>query len=148
MDSIEYGLCKCGCGQKTKIAKQTNTKRGWVRGEPYRFIQGHYAKLNPTRGQDSPLYGKKGKDNPNWKGGRTILKRGNTSYVLIYTPDHPRCHTDGRVYEHIVVVEEAWGYPLPNGSVVHHVDGNGLNNELSNLMVFSSQADHMRWHAL
>lgn len=32
------------------------------------------------------------------------------------------------------------------GQVVHHRDGNQRNNKLSNLMVFASQADHMRWH--
>lgn len=31
----------CGCGQPTKLAPQSNTKRGWVRGEPMPFLQGH-----------------------------------------------------------------------------------------------------------
>lgn len=35
------GLCECGCGEKTRIAPQTDRKRGWVRGEPIRFKQGH-----------------------------------------------------------------------------------------------------------
>lgn len=37
-------------------------------------------------------------------------------------------------------------FPLPEGCVVHHVDGNQGNNDLQNLMVFASHADHMRWH--
>ena len=30
--------------------------------------------------------------------------------------------------------------------VVHHIDGNCHNNDISNLMAFVSQADHLRWH--
>jgi len=36
-----YGLCACGCKQKTKIAKRTDKVHGRVKGEPNRFIQGH-----------------------------------------------------------------------------------------------------------
>lgn len=38
-----YGLCECGCGRKTNLAKQNHTKFGYRRGEPIRFIQGHRA---------------------------------------------------------------------------------------------------------
>lgn len=41
MTEIPYGYCQCGCGQKTNIAKRTNKRRGWVKGESYRFIDGH-----------------------------------------------------------------------------------------------------------
>lgn len=37
-------------------------------------------------------------------------------------------------------------YPLAEGNVVHHIDGDQANNDVGNLMVFRSQADHMRWH--
>lgn len=35
------GLCGCGCGQKTDIAKRTVTKLGHVRGQPLRYRPGH-----------------------------------------------------------------------------------------------------------
>ena len=35
------GLCGCGCGQPTRLAEQTRTARGWVKGQPKRFVQGH-----------------------------------------------------------------------------------------------------------
>ena len=47
-DSIPFGLCGCGCGQPTTIAKQSNTKNGWIRGQPIRFVSGHNAKLRPA----------------------------------------------------------------------------------------------------
>ena len=35
-------LCKCGCGEPAPIATQTNARRGHVKGQPHRFIRGHY----------------------------------------------------------------------------------------------------------
>lgn len=34
-------LCECGCGEAAPIAKQNDTRRGWVKGQPVRFIRGH-----------------------------------------------------------------------------------------------------------
>ena len=34
-------LCECGCGQHTYLAKQTSAEKGWVKGEPKRFVHGH-----------------------------------------------------------------------------------------------------------
>jgi hypothetical protein len=39
--AVPYGYCECGCGQQTNIAQQTDTKRGYVRGEPVRYMTGH-----------------------------------------------------------------------------------------------------------
>lgn len=36
------GYCHCGCGQKTKIATKTRTEAGWIKGQPLRYIDGHY----------------------------------------------------------------------------------------------------------
>lgn len=43
-DTIPYGYCQCGCGQKTTIANKTDTRRGWVNGQPIRYIVGHYVR--------------------------------------------------------------------------------------------------------
>ena len=50
-------------------------------------------------------------------------------------------------HEHRVVAEQMLGRKLKPGEVVHHIDGNKRNNSPDNLMVFSSQADHARYHA-
>ncbi len=47
---------------------------------------------------------------------------------------------------HRIVAEEKIGRKLKKGEVVHHIDGNKQNNTPDNLMVFSSQAEHARWH--
>ena len=34
-------LCECGCGNPVSLASKTNSKRGWKKGYPIRFIVGH-----------------------------------------------------------------------------------------------------------
>lgn len=38
------GLCECGCGGRTSIATKTASDRGWIKGEPLRFINTHHAR--------------------------------------------------------------------------------------------------------
>ena len=37
-------LCACGCGQETYLWNRTNSRLGWKRGEPQKYINGHNAK--------------------------------------------------------------------------------------------------------
>lgn len=41
-------LCECGCGAPTRLAPQTRTERGWVKGEPVRFVNGHQLRTPRT----------------------------------------------------------------------------------------------------
>jgi hypothetical protein len=50
---IRAGLCECGCGKPTNIARQTRSRYGHVKGQPVAFISGHH------------LHGEK---NPKWRG--------------------------------------------------------------------------------
>lgn len=34
-------FCNCGCGALAPIAKWSDVRRGWIKGEPVRFIRGH-----------------------------------------------------------------------------------------------------------
>jgi hypothetical protein len=40
-------MCECGCGRPVPLAMQNNPKRGWVKGQPVRFVLGH----NPNTGK-------------------------------------------------------------------------------------------------
>jgi len=42
MEKQERGLCFCGCGHKTDISKRTNSKRGDIKGQPLKYIFGHF----------------------------------------------------------------------------------------------------------
>lgn len=41
MNAIPYGFCNCGCGERTTIATRTWAAKGWVRGQPHRFLRSH-----------------------------------------------------------------------------------------------------------
>jgi len=47
---------------------------------------------------------------------------------------------------HRWVVEKNIGRKLKQDEVVHHVDGNKLNNDFSNLEIFSTQDEHHSLH--
>ncbi len=53
--------------------------------------------------------------------------------------------TFGR-HTHRVVAERILGRPLKPGEIVHHINGNKRDNRANNLQVFSSQAEHAKWH--
>lgn len=53
--------------------------------------------------------------------------------------------TSGR-HTHRVIAEQKLGRQLRNGEVVHHKDGNILNNHPDNLEILASQAVHVSLH--
>ena len=81
-----------------------------------------------------------GARHPNWKGGRTLCK----GYWYLYQPDHPLANRHGRVLEHRLVMERHLDRPLTRQEVVHHKNGDRLDNRIENLQVFDSNGDHLR----
>lgn len=43
---MRKGLCECGCGDQTSIAPYTRSERGWVKGQPKKYIHGHQRRKN------------------------------------------------------------------------------------------------------
>jgi len=62
------GLCKCGCGRATTLAKHDDVMKGWKKGEPVSFIHGHNRKGTHLP-QKRPLISIRGEGHWNWKGG-------------------------------------------------------------------------------
>lgn len=68
-------------------------------------------------------------------------------YPIVYMPDRDDViGTSGCVYEHILVAESILGRRLLPGETVHHKDRNRANNSPENIMVFKTNADHVRFH--
>lgn len=61
--------------------------------------------------------------------------------------DYIKIKVDGVwVSEHIYIVEQFIGRKLNEFEVVHHIDSNKKNNLISNLMLFSNQKEHQKFH--
>ncbi len=52
---------------------------------------------------------------------------------------------EGWVLEHRALMAQVVGRPLARNEIVHHIDGNRSNNDLSNLTLVDPVA-HQRWH--
>lgn len=136
-----YGLCQCGCGKKTTIAKQSITRYGVVGGEPNKYLVGHHRR-GKYNGKLDAFHGKR-ESNMSWKGGR---RKNNFGYSLIYMPEHPRAGKNGYVLEHIVVAESVLGKYLPQKAVVHHINQDRSDNRKENLVICESDAFHRVLH--
>lgn len=69
-------------------------------------------------------------------------------YVYIYSPDHPNAIGTKKLYvaEHRLVVEKALSRYLTSEEIVHHKDGNTLNNDIENLQIMTA-SEHSSLHA-
>lgn len=67
-------------------------------------------------------------------------------YLAILLPNHHMARVDGYVYIHQLQAEKKLGRKLHKGECVHHIDENKYNNDLDNLMIFKTIADHTAFH--
>lgn len=70
--------------------------------------------------------------------------RNAAGYVLIYMPEHPRSNKN-RVFEHIVIWENANQRQIPDGYVIHHINGVKDDNRIENLRIMSTE-EHTIFH--
>ena len=104
-------LCECGCGLPAPIAKHSDPKLGFAKGDARRFIKGHSRRTSVKRFVD---------------------KRG---YVHVRCPGHPP--RPGLIFEHRLVMENKLNRILLNGEHVHHINGIKDDNRPENLQLLS-----------
>lgn len=83
-----------------------------------------------------------GADHPKWKGG---ISHHSTGYVLIKKPEHPKSNVSGYVFEHVLMAEEKIGRSLLPNEIVHHLNGNIVDNRPENLEVMTN-IEHGKIH--
>lgn len=86
--------------------------------------------------------GQKGDKAGHWKNGIYF----NGKYKYIYQPNHPNKRMGKYVLEHRLVMEKYLGRYLKPKESVHHIDGNKLNNSITNLKLFSTESEHQKHH--
>lgn len=74
---------------------------------------------------------------------KKIIRKGDYNYCVV--EGHPNATAHGYVLHHRVVLENHLKRLLNNHEVVHHINGDKLDNRVENLGVLDSTS-HARWH--
>jgi len=82
----------------------------------------------------------KGAESPFYKG---IVITGGYKNIKKY--EHPRANSNGYIAEHILIMEKKIGRFLKTEEIVHHIDGNKLNNDKNNLYL-CDKSSHRKIH--
>lgn len=156
--------CACGCGREFPELDNRN--------RPRKFISGHNGKLrllDPAKRETiickwcgksfeslkvwhrsfcslackSRYIGKgfRGNQSSKFKNGYYIGKNG---YIYETVFNHPLSDVRGRLLQHRRIVFDYLGY-LPQDCIIHHLNGDKLDNRLENLAIWF-QGDHLKEH--
>jgi HNH endonuclease len=130
-NSIPFGFCQCGCGRKTKIAHQSHTVMGWVKGQPIRFIVGHHKVKRRSEVQYTEIDGMSCALLPLSSGELAMVDLDDLEqvrpYFWVFENGYARSAKGGKMHRLIA--------RCPDGMEVDHINGNRLDNRRSNLRI-------------
>lgn len=111
---------------------------------------------HPCRSCSNKRNGVKKRGRPSWNSGKkySIAPVEKTSYINTSgyreiwcgRGEGSRGRKDGYKLEHHMVIEDHIGRSIKKGEVVHHIDGDKLNNNIENLYLFESVSKHRQSH--
>jgi hypothetical protein len=117
---LREGFCACGCGLPAPLARATDGRRGWVKGQPIRFIKGHNAKFWTLRPAAERFWSRVNKDGPVPEHlpelGQCWLWMGGLARGYGHFSDEGRKH----VGAHCWAYEQLVG-PIPDGLTLDHL---------------------------
>ena len=67
-------------------------------------------------------------------------------YYFIYLPNYKHSQINGYIRIHRLIYSLLLGRPLKRTEIVHHIDGNKLNNKIENLKLLNSNSEHYYKH--
>ncbi len=79
-----------------------------------------------------------------WKGGTHLTSEG---YRMVVCKGYPNANKQGYILEHRLVMERHLNRFLVTGEVVHHINGDIVNNRIENLELMTI-SEHSRHHHL
>lgn len=129
--------------------------RIWARNRPSPIYCSHVcANKAPNRmtPEIKAKIGLSGEKHPNWKQGQWLAKGGDGRiYMRVWiSPQdrylYPACLKGYVPRSHIIWNQNHPSDLVKKGEVVHHIDGNSLNDILPNLQKFHSPGEHMQNH--
>lgn len=139
------GLCLCGCGKKTPLAKTNSRRDGTIKGKPTRYLYGHAHKAKAQKGNGVGKYGY----------GRYLSNYGYIYRALISIPVEDlelvktmTVNYSGKpsVLEHRYVMAKALNRPLLKNENVYHKNGVRTDNSIDNLELWvTSQPSGVRY---
>ena len=81
--------------------------------------------------------------------GKPKYKNHSNGYRIVYLPEHPKALKsrgyNGWVYEHVYLTEIMIGRSVKSNEVIHHLDGNPMNNRFGNLLILDDR-QHLKLH--
>ena len=143
-NSIPYGLCHCGCGEETSIAKYSSQRQGYVKGEPVRYIHSHRARKPRGLGY-APVWNEQDNcyDIHLTRGGVAKVGDEDVDVVrgLIWSY-HNKGYAHARIGGKLVMMHRHIMQP-PDGLFVDHISGDKLDNRRSNLRLCTKSQNGM-----
>lgn len=78
---------------------------------------------------------------PSWKE-KIITREG----IFLHLPNHQTITKQGYILEHRFIMEQKLNRDLTEEEVIHHLDFDNMNNDVSNLYLFPNQNEHRKYH--
>lgn len=125
------GLCECGCGERTNLAPKNDPTKGWVKGEPLRFVNRHHVR----NGRAKPPV-RRGRENNHFNYGLCIRSDGRG--VINCRDGALLMYARGVMAAHL-------GRLLRTDELVHHLNGDCSDDRIENLQIVT-RAEHIDIH--